>query len=88
MIQTMSYTQARNNFRAAMDKVWDDRAPLLITRQNERPVVMLSLDDYNALDETAYLLSSPKNRERLLEAKEQTRLGNYKEYDIDLSDVD
>jgi len=49
-----------------MEKVCDDHAPVIITRKNERSVVMISLEDYQALEETAYLLRSPKNARRLL----------------------
>ena len=51
-----------------MEKVCDDHAPLIITRKNARSVVMISLDDYEALEETAYLLRSPKNVRRLVES--------------------
>lgn len=51
-----------------MDKVCDDHTPIIITRQNERSVVMISLEDYESLEETAYLLRSPRNARRLLEA--------------------
>lgn len=74
-METVSYTAARNNFRAAMDKVCDDHQPLLITRQNERPVVMMSLEDYQALEETFYLLRSPKNAVRLMESIAQADQG-------------
>jgi antitoxin YefM len=51
-----------------MEKVCDDHAPVIITRKNQRSVVLLSLEDYQALEETAYLLRSPKNARRLLES--------------------
>ena len=51
-----------------MEKVCDDHAPVIITRKNARSVVMIFLEDYQALEETAYLLRSPKNARRLLEA--------------------
>jgi antitoxin YefM len=63
-----TYTQVRKNFAAVMDRVCDDHAPLIITRQNERPVVMMSLEDYNAIEETLYLIKSPKNAARLAKA--------------------
>ena len=49
-----------------MEKVCDDHAPVVITRKNNRSVVMMSLEDYHALEETAYLLHSPRNARRLL----------------------
>lgn len=51
-----------------MEKVCDDHNPLIITRKSNRPVVMLSLEDYQAMEETTYLLRSPKNAKRLLES--------------------
>ena len=63
-----TYTQVRKNFAAVMDRVCDDHAPVIITRQNERPVVMISLEDYNAIEETLYLVKSPKNAARLAKA--------------------
>lgn len=51
-----------------MEEVCDDHAPIAITRKGEGTVVMMSMEDYQALEETAYLLRSPKNTRRLLES--------------------
>ncbi len=67
-METMSYTKARENLATTMEKVCDDHNPLIITRKSSRPVVMLSLEDYQAMEETTYLLRSPKNAKRLLES--------------------
>ena len=67
-MNTITYTSARSNLAQTMDKVCDDHAPVIITRKAARPVIMMSLDDYEALEETAYLLRSPKNARRLLES--------------------
>ena len=67
-MNTITYTSARSNLAQPMDKVCDDHAPVIITRKAAKPVVMMSLDDYEALEETAYLLRSPKNARRLLES--------------------
>ena len=67
-MDSMSYTALRNNMASALDKVNDDHKPILITRRNGRPAVLISLDDYNACQETAYLMSSPANARRLNEA--------------------
>lgn len=72
-MDTISYSHTRQRLAEVMDRVNDDHAPVLITRQNGRAVVMMSLDDYNALEETAYLLRSPKNAKRLMTAVEQLR---------------
>jgi antitoxin YefM len=64
----VTYTQARNNLAKTMDKVCDDHTPIIIARKNQRSVVMISLEDYESLEETAYLLRSPRNARRLLES--------------------
>jgi len=51
-----------------MDRVCDDHEPIIITRSGQQAVVMLSLDDFKSLEETSYLLRSPKNAQRLLES--------------------
>jgi antitoxin YefM len=65
---TITYSEARSKLAETMEKVCDDHAPIIITRKNSRSVVMISLDDYEALEETSYLLRSPKNARRLLES--------------------
>ncbi|MDP3440330.1 MAG: type II toxin-antitoxin system prevent-host-death family antitoxin [Azonexus sp.] len=77
-MDAMTYSYTRQHFADIMDRVNDDHAPLLITRQQGKPVVMMSLDDYNALEETAYLLRSPANAQRLIESVEQLRSGHGK----------
>ena len=67
-MDTISYTKARENLASIMEKVCDDHNPLIITRKSNRPVVMLSLEDYQAMEETTYLLRSPKNAKLLLES--------------------
>ncbi len=71
----ISYTAARENLAATMDKVCDDHAPIVITRNREQAVVMMSLADYEALEETAYLLKSPKNARRIMSAIAQLDAG-------------
>lgn len=67
-MNAVTYSQARGNLAKTMDKVCDDHSPIIITRKSQRSVVMISLEDYQALEETAYLLRSPKNARRLLES--------------------
>ncbi len=59
-----------------MEKVCEDHAPVIITRKSESPVVMISLEDYQAMEETAYLLRSPANARRLLESIAELESGN------------
>lgn len=70
-MDAVTYSHTRQHLAEIMDRVSDDRAPVLITRQNGKSVVMMSLDDYNALEETAYLLRSPKNARRLMASVQQ-----------------
>jgi len=67
-MDSISYTTARANLAKTMDSVCESHEPVIITRSGQESVVMLSLDDYNSLEETAYLLRSPKNAKRLIEA--------------------
>ncbi len=67
-MNAITYSQARSELAKTMDKVCDDHTPIIITRKNQRSVVMISLEDYESLEETAYLLRSPRNARRLLES--------------------
>src|ERR1700728_1489150 len=70
-MNTLTYSEARAGFKQAMDDVCRDHTPLLITRQGGENVVMVSLEDFSAMQETLYLLSSPKNAERLVRSVAQ-----------------
>ena len=61
-------TDLRKSLSAMMDRGNEDHEPVLVTRAKGKPVVMISLEDYQAMDETAYLLASPANRAELLAA--------------------
>ena len=74
-MNAISYSAARANLAQLMDEVHDDHAPIIVTRKNNKSVVMLSLEDYEALEETAYLLRSPKNAQRLLQSIAQLEEG-------------
>lgn len=67
-MNAITYTSARSNLAQTMAKVCDDHAPIIITRKSAKPVIMMSLDDYEALEETAYLLRSPQNARQLIES--------------------
>lgn len=74
-MKAISYTAARENLASTMNQVCDDHNPVIITRNREQAVVMLSLEDYESLQETAYLLKSPANARRLLESIEELAKG-------------
>jgi antitoxin YefM len=74
-MDAVTYTFARNNLAATMDKTVQDHEPVIITRQNGEPVVMMSLEDFQSWEETAYLLSSPANARALHKSLEEVRAG-------------
>jgi antitoxin YefM len=78
----VSYSELRNNLASYMDQVCDDRAPLVVTRQNARSVIMMSEADYEGLMETVHLLKSPANAARLLRSIKQADQGQLTERDI------
>lgn len=77
----VSYTHFRQNLAAVMDEVCDSRAPVIVTRRNARPVVMLSLEEYEGMEETLHLLSSPRNAERLLASIAEAEAGELERHD-------
>ena len=74
-MDAITYSAARANLATTMDRVCNDHEALIITRNGEQSVVMLSLEDFQALEETAYLLRNPANAKRLLAAAEQLSAG-------------
>ena len=72
-MQAITFNEAIQNLSALMDKVTDDREPLIVTRENHQPVVMMSLEDFNAWQETLYLARSPANARDLMEAVDKIR---------------
>ncbi len=67
-MDAITYSTARAKLADTMDRVCEDHEPIIITRNGQQAVVMMSLDDFKALEETAYLLRSPRNTQRLLES--------------------
>jgi antitoxin YefM len=74
-MKALSYTALRRTLAKTMETVCDDHEPIVITRKSEGAVVMLSLEDYESLQETTYLLRSPKNLKRLVESIAQLEQG-------------
>ena len=81
-MKALSYTALRNNLAKTMEKICEDHEPIVITRKSEGAVVMLSLEDYESLEETTYLLRSPKNVRRLFESISQLEDGKGLERDL------
>lgn len=74
-VKTMTYSESRARYAETLNAVVDDREEIVITRAGHEPVVMVSLDDYESLKETAYLLKSPENARRLLASIERLEQG-------------
>ena len=74
-MDVLSYSDTRANLKEVMDRVVDDRAPVVITRQKAESVVMVSLSDWHAMEETLHLLSSPTNAQRLRDSIGQLDAG-------------
>ena len=85
-MNVITYTAARETLASTMDQVCMDRDPVIITRKREQAVVMISLEDYEALEETAYLLRSPANAKRLIASIEAAEEGSVLSKEIDLSE--
>ncbi|WP_222719849.1 type II toxin-antitoxin system Phd/YefM family antitoxin [Actinokineospora xionganensis] len=78
----MSYSESRAKYAETLDSVVNDREEVVITRAGHEPVVIVSLDDYQSLKETAYLLRSPENARRLITAIERLESGGGAQHDI------
>lgn len=75
LMRTMSYTESRARYAEVLDAVVDDREEIVITRTGRQPAVIVSLDDYESLKETAYLLRNPANARRLLASIDELETG-------------
>ncbi|MDD2850591.1 MAG: type II toxin-antitoxin system prevent-host-death family antitoxin [Desulfuromonadaceae bacterium] len=74
-MNALTYTHTRQHFADVMRSVNDDHAPVVVTSQRGKPVVIMSLDDFQSLEETAYLMRNPTGAKRLLESVEEFRNG-------------
>lgn len=74
-MRTLSYSESRANYAKVLDSVTRDREEVIITRSGHEPAVIVSLADYESLQETAYLMRSPANARRLLDSMEELEAG-------------
>ena len=81
-MDTMSYSSFRSHLASTLDKVNDDHKPVLITRQNGEPAIVMSLEDFKAYEETAYLMASPKNAARLNQAISEVEEGKTIQHEL------
>ena len=81
-MNVLTYSDTRANLKSVMDSVVDDRAPVVVTRQKGEAVVMVSLSDWNAIEETLHLISSPANATRLRSSIAELDAGRGRERDL------
>ena len=81
-MDTVSYTSFRSNLASMLDKVNQDHKPIMITRQNGEPAIVMSVEDFKAYEETAYLMASPENARRLNEAVAQIDVCRTSQHDL------
>ena len=81
-MEVTTYTRVRQNLAKTMEKVCEDHSPVIVTRKKNDSVVIMSLEDYEALEETAYLLRSSKNTRRLIGSIAQLEEGKGTQRDL------
>lgn len=81
-MKTMSYSESRRRYAEVLDSVVDDREEVIVTRAGREPAVIISLDEYQSLKETAYLMRSPANARRLLESIERLESGEGESHEL------
>ena len=81
-MEAISYSNFRSHLAETLDKVNEDHVPIMITRQNGKPAVIISLEDFKSYEETAYLMASPKNATRLNQAIAEIEAGKTVQYPL------
>jgi antitoxin YefM len=81
-MDSIPYTTLRANLATQIDRVCEDHEPIVVTRKGSPSVVMISLDDYESIEETCYLLRSPENARRLLESIAELEAGGGTEREL------
>ena len=81
-MNAVNYSDLRRNLKSYMDRVYEEREPLIVTRRNNENVVVMSIDQYNSLVETSYLLGNEANARHLLESLRDARAGRTEEREL------
>lgn len=81
-MENMSYSAFRSHLAKTLDKVNEDHAPVMVTRQNGKPAVVVSLEDFESYEETTYLMASRNNAERLSRSVADAEAGKVRSRDL------
>lgn len=81
-MKVVTFSDLRKNLATVLDGVIDDHSPVLITRQNKKTAVLISLDDFNAYEETAYLMSNQANAAHLMKSIAQAKAGKTQQHEL------
>lgn len=81
-MQTVTYSEARDNLKSVMDRAAESRAPVLITRRRGEHIVMVSAEEWAGMEETLHLMSSPANAKRLIEGIARLDAGEGEEHEL------
>ena len=81
-MKVVTYSDLRKNLANVLDGVIDDHSPVLVTRQNNQTAVLISLEDFNAYEETAYLMSNPANAAHLMKSIAQAKSGKISQREL------
>lgn len=81
-MNAVNYSDLRRNLKSYMDRVYGDRETLIVTRKNNENVVLMSLDEYNSLVETEYVLSSEANAKHVAQSMRKSRKGEVSKHEL------
>jgi len=81
-MDAVNYSDLRRNLKSYMDRVYEDSVPLIVTRKNNENVVVLSIEQFNSLMETSYLLGNEANAHHLLKSVRNARSGRAVEHEL------
>jgi len=81
-MQTVNFSHTRQNLASTFDNVVNNSTPVIVTRQNKEAVVIISMRDYRAMEETAYLMQSQANARRLNRSIAQLEAGQGKHREL------
>lgn len=81
-MQVITFSDFRQNMKTMMNNTIDEHKLLIVTRQNQTPAIMMSLDDYNSWQETLYLMKSPSNHKTLMQSIKNIRQNQFTDREL------